>query len=67
MYFLAISGSTRKLSTNTAMLRAMSRIAPSDHSISVFDRIGDLPVFSTDLEATPLPDSVQRFTELIRG
>ncbi|WP_394691936.1 NADPH-dependent FMN reductase [Hoeflea sp.] len=65
MYFLAISGSTRKLSTNTAMLRAMSRIAPSDHSISVFDRVGDLPVFSTDLEAVPLPDSVQRFTELI--
>lgn len=48
------------------MLRAMSRIAPSDHSISVFDRIGDLPVFSADLEAAPLPDSVQSFTELIR-
>lgn len=65
MNFLAISGSTRKLSTNTAMLRAMSNIAPADHSISVFDRIGDLPVFSTDLETAPLPNSVQSFAELI--
>jgi len=66
MNFLAISGSTRKLSTNTAMMRAMLSIAPPDHSISVFDRIGDLPVFSADLEADLLPESVQSFTELIR-
>lgn len=66
MNFLAISGSTRKLSTNTAMLRALSNIAHPAHSICVFDRIGDLPVFSPDLEVAPLPEPVQSFAELIR-
>tara|TARA_R110000751_G_scaffold237274_1_gene338335 strand:+ start:13086 stop:13676 length:591 start_codon:yes stop_codon:yes gene_type:complete len=66
MNFFAISGSTRKLSTNTAMLRALSHIAQPVHSISVFERIGDLPVFSPDLEMGPLPKPVQNFAEMIR-
>ena len=65
MNFLAISGSTRKLSTNTAMLRGMSNIAHPAHSICVFDRIRDLPVFSPDLEMAPLPEPVQSFADMI--
>ncbi|OBY25601.1 NADPH-dependent FMN reductase [Leisingera sp. JC1] len=65
MNFLAISGSTRKLSTNTAMLRALSNIAHPMHSIHVFERIGDLPVFSPDLEMAPLPETVQSFAGMI--
>ncbi|WP_300434127.1 NADPH-dependent FMN reductase [uncultured Mameliella sp.] len=66
MEFLAISGSARTLSTNTAMLHAVSDIARPEHRISVFDRIGDLPVFSPDLETDPLPDPVRIFIDLIR-
>ena len=66
MNFFAISGSTRKLSTNTAMLRVLSNIAQPVHSISVFERLGDLPVFSPDLEMDPLPEPVQNFAEMIR-
>lgn len=32
----------------------------------MFDRIGDLPVFSPDLEAEPLPDPVRIFVDQIR-
>lgn len=66
MDFLAISGSARRLSTNTALLRAVSEIARPDHAIGVFDRIGDLPVFSPDPEAGPLPDVVQEFIARLR-
>ena len=66
MEFLAISGSARGHSTNTAMLRAMSEIAQPDHSIRVFDGISDLPVFSPDLEALRLPNSVRDLASLIR-
>ena len=66
MEFLAISGSARAHSTNTAMLRAMSEIAQPDHSIRVFDGIRHLPVFSPDLEALRLPNTVRDFASLIR-
>lgn len=66
MEFLAISGSARRISTNTAMLRAVSDIAYPNHSICVFDRISDLPVFSPDLETYPLPEPVQDFADRIR-
>ena len=62
---LGISGSARRLSTNTALLRAMAAMAPSDIAIDVFDRIGGLPVFSPDLETPQPPDSVRRFIERI--
>lgn len=61
MKFTALSGSARSLSTNTAMLRAVAAITRPDHAISVFDKIGDLPVFSPDLEGGPLPEAVRDF------
>ncbi|MGB8289791.1 MAG: NAD(P)H-dependent oxidoreductase, partial [Rhizobium ruizarguesonis] len=40
MRILAISGSARLNSTNTAMLRAIRAIAPSDIEVSIFDGVG---------------------------
>ncbi len=37
MKILAISGSAREVSTNTALLRAMKDIAPPSIEFSVFD------------------------------
>lgn len=65
MKILAISGSARINSTNTAMLRAVRSIAPANIEISVFDRVGELPVFSPDLESLPLPRQVQGFIDAI--
>jgi chromate reductase, NAD(P)H dehydrogenase (quinone) len=39
--------------------------SPDDIEITVFDGIGNLPVFSPDLEGLNLPESVQAFTRLI--
>ena len=66
MKILAISGSGRASSTNTAMLRAVAEIARPLHDVTVFGGIADLPVFSLDLEAEPLSAEVQRFVESIR-
>ncbi|MBN3818382.1 NAD(P)H-dependent oxidoreductase [Paraburkholderia sp. Se-20369] len=55
MNLLAISGSARNASTNTAMLKAMKDLAPEGIEVSVFHRLDKLPVFSPDLESgTPL-------------
>ena len=63
---LAISGSGRDASTNTAMLRAVSLIARSDHDMTVFAGLVSLPIFSPDLVARPLPAAIQSFADLIR-
>jgi chromate reductase, NAD(P)H dehydrogenase (quinone) len=65
MRLLAISGSTRRASTNTALLRALQAIAPSTIVFDVFDGLGDLPVFSPDLEGAHLPDSVGAFLAMV--
>ncbi len=52
MNFLAISGSLRALSLNSALLRATARLAPMGMSIQVFDGLGDLPLFNPDIEHT---------------
>ncbi len=55
MRFLAISGSLRKASLNTALLRAMARIAPRDVEVTLCVGLGDLPLFNPDLEDAELP------------
>lgn len=58
MNLLAISGSTRKESTNTAMLNAMRELAPAGIEVSVFHRLDCLPVFSPDKENKTPPEVV---------
>ncbi len=53
MRILGLSGSARRLSTNTALLRALARLVPEGVGLSVFDGTGSLPVFSPDLETDP--------------
>ena len=57
MIILGISGSLRKASINSALLRAASRLAPSHIEFAVFSGVGDLPLFNPDLEAS-LPSQV---------
>ena len=59
MRLLALSGSLRAASTNTALLNALAEHSPADFDIEVFDGLGDLPLFSPDLEDDP-PESVLR-------
>ena len=55
MRVLAISGSLRAASLNSALLRATARIAPPGIEVRVFDGIGQLPLFNPDLESADPP------------
>jgi len=52
---LAISGSLRTASLNSALLRAVAGLAPADIYIELFTELGNLPLFNPDLEITDLP------------
>jgi len=47
---LALSGSLRKKSYNTAILHAASKLAPAGMEIVVFNEIKNLPLFNPDRE-----------------
>lgn len=66
MKVLAISGSARAASTNTALLQALSRHAPADCVVVVFDGLLQLPIFSQDLEGPPAPTPVEAFAGAVR-
>jgi chromate reductase, NAD(P)H dehydrogenase (quinone) len=61
---LALSGSLRAASINSALLRAATRLAPRDVSVSVFHGLGDLPLFNPDLEAHR-PGNVAEFQQAV--
>lgn len=65
MKFLAISGSARRASTNTAMLYALRSAAGPAHTLSVYDRVGELPVFSPDRELPEPPSEVAALANAI--
>ena len=47
---LAISGSLRAASINSALLRAAARLAPPEIHVHVFPTLGELPLFNPDYE-----------------
>lgn len=55
MRILAISGSLRAASTNTALLRAAARLAPAGVEIDLYEGLGGLPHFNPDLEGAEPP------------
>jgi chromate reductase len=62
MRLLAISGSLRAGSSNTALLQAARLVAPCDVEIVLYEGLGDLPAFNPDLdtvEGDPLPTIVR--------
>ncbi len=64
---LAISGSLRAISSNTALLRAASILAPDGVAIALYTGLNDLPHFNPDIEGTDLePSSVLDFRTQLR-
>lgn len=59
MKILAISGSLRAASINSALLRTAARLAPSDIEVTLYAAIGELPLFNPDLELQ-VPPSIAR-------
>lgn len=63
---LAISGSLRRNSSNTGLVRMAMRLAPADLDITHWTRIGDLPFYNEDLEADP-PAIVREWRDAVSG
>jgi chromate reductase len=65
MKIIAISGSLRATSLNTAVLQAAARLAPAGMRIEIFEGIGSLPFFNSDLDGDRLPREVAAFRTVI--
>ena len=66
MNILAISGSLRAASINSALLRSAVGLTPPGVRLTVFEGLGDLPLFNPDLEAQPAP-TVLRWHAAVAG
>ena len=62
---LAISGSLRNASSNTAILKAAQQLAPAHLEIVLFESLAELPHFNPDLESEP-PATVLEFQQLLQ-
>jgi chromate reductase len=63
---LGISGSLRKGSFNTALLRAAQELAPHGMEITIFD-LADIPLYNGDVETSGDPESVASLKSAIRN
>jgi chromate reductase, NAD(P)H dehydrogenase (quinone) len=63
MKVLAVSGSLRRDSHNTQLLRVAAEAAPEGVEVELWDGIRDLPLYDQDLENDQLPESVRRLRD----
>ncbi len=63
---LAISGSLRARSSNTALLHAAAALASPRATVKVFDGLDRLPHFNPDLDRDPPPLAVIEFRRTLR-
>jgi NAD(P)H-dependent FMN reductase len=65
MRIVAISGSLRAGSSNSALIKAAIAVASSEIEWVVYEQLGDLPHFSPDLDVDPPPPPVARLRALL--
>ena len=67
MRLLAISGSLRRASTNTAALEALAKLAPEGVKVLVYRDLAALPPFNPDgdIEGKPKPEPVATLRALV--
>ena len=66
MRVLAISGSLRRDSNNTALLRALREEAPSGVEIELWDGLKEIPPYDGDDDLVRGPAKVEAFRSLVR-
>ena len=66
MRILAISGSLRASSSNTALLQAAAALAPQDVEVVLYDGLGDLPHFNPDLDGETVAPAVSSWRSKLR-
>jgi chromate reductase len=63
MLILGVSGSLRRGSHNTALLRAAARVLPPGVGLVPFDHLAEIPPFDEDHESEPAAAAVGRLRE----
>ena len=66
MRILAISGSLRRDSYNTGLLRAAAEEAPEGVELVLWDGLKEIPPYDADDDVVPGPATVEAFRELVR-
>ena len=66
MRVLAISGSLRTASTNTALLRALREEAPEGVEVELWDGLKAIPAYDQDDDVVPGPAPVEALRSLVR-
>ena len=66
MRVLAISGSLRRDSNNTALLRALAEEAPSGVEVELWDGLKSIPPYDSDDDVAPGPLRSKRCVRLVR-
>ena len=67
MRVLGISGSLRRNSLNSALLRVAAERLPAGAELFTFERLAEIPPFSEDAEMGPAPDAVRELREAMRA
>ncbi len=62
---IAISGSLRAASTNSALVAALAENAPADCHLEVYDGLGRLPIFNPDSEGERTPPEASRLIDAV--
>ena len=60
---LGISGSLRKASFNTALLKACAKLMPAGMTMSGYARLDDIPLFNQDVFDAGIPPQPKRFRD----
>ena len=66
MHVLAISGSLRRDSLNTRLLRALREEAPEGVEVAIWDGLKEIPPYDADDDGVPGPAAVDAFRRLVR-
>lgn len=64
---LAISGSTRKVSSNLNLIKAIAELAAETFELEIFEGLADLPHFNPDLDNEDVPETVSDFRNQLRA
>jgi NAD(P)H-dependent FMN reductase len=66
MKILAISGSLREASTNTAILKNLQKLVPANVEFEIYFQAGELPHFSPDIDTEKAFEPVKTLRNLIK-
>jgi chromate reductase, NAD(P)H dehydrogenase (quinone) len=67
MKVLGISGSLRRDSHNSALLRAAAERLPAGAELVAYERLAEIPPYDEDVEAAGVPEPVRDLREAIRA